>query len=835
MTDDEQTVSGNIGIGGNVGAGATVGHGAKSKARDIAGRDMTKTEHHHHYAPGEKPKPIYSPPPLPARNELPTYGDLSPGSYLAHSPNPYFTGRERELKTLAQTLLYKAEGRDLIISQTAVASGLGGIGKTQLAVEFAHRYGRFFAGGVYWLNCATAESIPAEVAIIGGEQGMGLYRSSDNLTLDDQVGRVKQAWQEPVARLLIFDNCEEETILKAWRPVTGGCRVLVTSRQGQWAGTLAVTQVNLDVLTRPRSVALLRRFVPKVEDKDADSIADELGDLPLALHLAGSFLKRYDQVVAPPTYLAQLRNKRLLEHPSMQGRGAELSPTAHELNVGRTFTLSYSRLNPQNEIDKAALKLLACAACFAPGEAIPVDLMQVTVFADADESAADLLAEDGLNRLMMLGLLTQEGKTGYQLHRLLAMYVTEVLTLAMEQSRGQVEQAVIEKARKLNKAGYPAPLLTLQGQLRYVTERAVARESEWAGRLLNELGYHLNMIAEYAETRQCYELALAIKEQVLGADHPSTATSLNNLGMLLQETGDYKAARPYYERALAIDKKVLGADHPDTVIDLNNLGGLLYAMGDYTEAQVYLERALNIRERVLEADHPDIATSLNNLGYLLQTMGNRARAQLYYERALIIWERVLEPEHPHTATSLNNLGGLLKDIGDYEGAQPYLERALKIWEKVFGSNHPSTAASLNNLGRVLQETGDYAEAQSCYERALAIREQVLGPNHPLTANTLNNLGMLRQTMGDYVEAQGSLERALIICEKMLGPEHPDTAQSLNNLGELLDSMGNYVGARPYFQRALIIFEQVLGSHHPSAQTVRQNLGQLEVNISSRKN
>lgn len=221
MGNNGQEVNGDIEVKGNVSAGSAVGHGAKVEAEHIAGRDIIHAKGDVYKAEGDmyiikhKPRVEYTSPPLPDSDTLPTIGPLPPGSYLAHTHNPYFTGRERQLLSLAKTLLYQKDAEDVIVMQTAVVSGLGGIGKTQLAVEFACCYGRFFAGGVYWLNCTNPISIPAEVAVIGGKGGMGLYQDVENLTLEEQVRLVKQAWQEPTPRLLIFDNCDGDQSITA--------------------------------------------------------------------------------------------------------------------------------------------------------------------------------------------------------------------------------------------------------------------------------------------------------------------------------------------------------------------------------------------------------------------------------------------------------------------------------------------------------------------------------------------------------------------------------------------------------------------------------------------
>ena len=219
---------------------------------------------------------------------LPAPASLPPGSHMPLPRHTLFVGRETALLQLA-TLLQG--GDTAAIGQIAAATGLGGIGKTQLASEFVHRYGQFFAGGVCWLSFADAAAVPAQVAACG----FNLAPDFASQPLEAQVQQVQRAWQDPVPRLLVFDNCEDAAVLAQWRPTTGGCRVVVTSRLGQWGAVLGVGVLALEVLPRPESIALLRKHRPELaeDDADLDALANELGDLPLALHLAGSFLETY--------------------------------------------------------------------------------------------------------------------------------------------------------------------------------------------------------------------------------------------------------------------------------------------------------------------------------------------------------------------------------------------------------------------------------------------------------------------------------------------------------------------------------------------------------------
>jgi tetratricopeptide (TPR) repeat protein len=505
-------------------------------------------------------------------DSLPTPAPLPPGLRMPLARNPLFVGREADLLRLAKAL--RGGGTAAIGPQAAVATGLGGIGKTQLACEFVHRYGQFFADGVFWLSCAEPDAMAAEVAACG--QGLPMPAGFASLSLNEQVQLVQRAWQEQLLRLLVFDNCEAEGLLAQWRPPHGGCRVLLTSRRLQWEAALGVQVLPLNVLARPESIALLRQHRPDLAEDDADlnAIAANLGDLPLALHLAGRFLARYRYAVTPSAYLAQLQQPGWLEHPSLQGwkLTRDASPTRHEQHVACAFALSYERLDARDTTDALALALLARTAYFAPGEPIPRDVLLATLSQNADNLDTALAREDALQRLYGLGLVEPTASGAVRLHRLLAAFVQSAHSDPEAQTA--VEQTMLTIASRLNAAGDPRPLLALEVHLRAVTDAAQRREDTQAARLCNELGFHLRTIGQYAEARRYYERALTIHEQGLGPEHPNTATSLNNLGALLQAQGDLAGARPYYERALHIFLARLGPNHALTQTVQDNLADL---------------------------------------------------------------------------------------------------------------------------------------------------------------------------------------------------------------------------------------------------------------------
>ena len=575
---------------------------------------------------------------------------LPPGSWMARlSRNRQFVGRERDLLALA-ALLKGGETVAVNQVQSAVASGLGGIGKTQLAIEFAYRYGRYFAG-VFWLSFAQADTVATEIARLGGAAHLQLFPESAGLSLDDQVCHVRGRLACGLPYLLIFDNCEDPELVRAHHP-GGAARVLITSRNPDWPGDMGVQRHSLGVLGRAESVVLLRQHRPTLSDGEADALAAELGDLPLALHLAGRFLAGPGKNLAVERYLAELRSPRIFERLPLREQDGQL-PTGHNRDVARSFALSYERLDPQSTDDVVALRLLARAAHLAPGEVVPAELLAATLEADADDLDAQLAAETALDRLVGLGRIEREGAAGLRMHRLIGVYVRQVS--GDEAAQAAVERVVLTVAKQLIDAPTLESSVALLPMLRGVTDAALTREDAEAASLCSWLGRHLDRVGAYALAQPYLDRALALRERGLGPQHPQTAISLNNLAELYRAQGNYAAVRPLYERALAMSERGLGPEHPQTALSLNNLAALYYAQGNHEAARPLYDRALALRERGLGPEHPQTAASLNNLAMNCFYQGDLSAAEQLMARALQICIARLGDGHPTTQTIQQSL------------------------------------------------------------------------------------------------------------------------------------------------------------------------------------
>ena len=717
-----------------------------------------------------------------------------------------FTGRADELDRLDAILTQDKPAAVTQVGRAAV-QGMGGVGKTSLAVEYAHRFRNLY-DGVWWCPAETRTGLMTSLATLAAELDVA---SPEEVDIEKAAkATLRRLAEQREIWLLVYDNVATPEEIADLLPAAGAW-VLITSRFSDWSGW--AEEMALDVLPIAEAMAFLQDRAGRSDDPGARTLAEALGQLPLALDHAAATCKRTQMSFA--AYAAK----------ASQLIAAAPRGMAYPRSVAATFDLAITEAVAQCS---AAETLMAYLGQCAP-ERIPMALVEGAI----DDEAVHL---EALAALAEVSLVKhdpfEDGAPAVTVHRLV-----QAVARARSEARGAAQSADTRLIARLaavypadgykNPASWPrcAPL-TPHLLASCETEMADAAANAECAELLDRAGGYFYGRAAYSDARPLYERALAIREKALGPEHPHTAMSLNNLANLLQARGDLAGARPLYERALAIREKALGPEHPHTATSLGNLANLLQARGDLAGARPLLERALAIHEKALGPEHPDTATSLVSLANLLRAQGDLADARPLFERALAIYEKALGPEHPHTAASLNHLAGLLRDRGDLAGARPLYERALAIYEKALGPEHPDTAMSLNNLGFLLQAQGDLAGARPLLERALAITEKALGPEHPDTATSLNNLGFLLQAQGDLAGARPLLERALAIHEKALGPEHPSTATSLDNLANLLQARGDLAGARPLYERALAIYEKALGPEHPDTAMSLNNLANL---------
>lgn len=742
-------------------------------------------------------------------DSVPPIGPLPAGSRVPLEPNPLFMGRDDELCAIAETI---KTGRPVVISQmdttvknerAQLSSDYGGVGKTQLASEFAHRYGHYFSGGVFWLNFANPSDIPAEIIAIGSSLASTIQPDFRNLLLEEQLRLVLSAWQSELPRLLIFDDCPDPALLKRWLPPQGGCHVLVTSRETYWPEPSAAEPLYLKSLERADSINLLKFYRPDhlASEQDTSDLAAAVGDLPLALRLVGNFLMTYRNDYSTGTYLKQLKRFKLDTHPQLNHLAEQYSETHHDFYVMRALAMSLDQFDGEDPTDVIAQNLLTRAAFFAPGVPIPKELLLGTLKYDAEQpdtkqrilgrlkgflgtNSPDLMprAQDALAKLVMLGLLETATDGALYLHPFLGQCLRDMTTDS--DPKMAVQHAISMNIERLKQSGSPTALLAWQPHLRAIETFMAEDESGLPVGLPGPFGQHLVDSRSSSWERIYYERALAINEQLMGENHPDVAQSLDNLGVFSGYHADHLSSQFYFERALAIRLAEVGENHPDTARSFNNYGALLATKGEYERAKEHHEKALEIRRAVRGQRHPEVAQSLNNLGEVAYQQRELQQAQHHFEDALLICQQTIGHYHPETARILNNLAAALEAQEAYPKAAEAYQRALLIFKTVIGPHHTDVATVLNNLASLSELEGKFEEAKNYGEEALAIRQVNLGDKHPDTATSLHNLAVLHYRLESYDRAKRHMQQAIAIREAVLLPGHPHTQASLEDLAHI---------------------------------------------------
>ncbi len=726
------------------------------------------------------------------------------------SLGPLFIGRDGLIDRLADLLGTPPQAKESPATCVAL-SGLGGVGKTRLALEYAWRRGGGYHA-LFLIGADSPQTIDRNLAALCDPALL-------NLPEKDQPDESRQkdaalAWlNHHPGWLLIIDNADDEAAAQAVEalcPRLSGGHLLITSRLPNWS---AVTQpVAVDVLAPASAAEFLlrrtagRRSVQPDDPAHAATLAHELGYLALALEQAGAYIAKLRLGFAQ--YLDQWRSRqpavlswydsRLMQYPK---------------SVAITWQTSFDQLQP------AARRMLQRLAWLAP-DPIPVTLLDVPIPGSTADPRDALTEQEALS----LASWSNDG-TAFAVHRLVQAVTRhgqadDTGKPALREALGWLDDAFVGEPQDVRNWPVLDPLAPhAQAVATHAADHHLDRPS---ARLFNQVGLLLLEKARYAEAEPLIRRALEIDEASLGKNHPKVATDLNNLAKLLKATNRLADAEPLMIQALEIDEASVGQTHPKVATRLSNLAELLHATNRLTEAEPLMRRALEIDEASFDKNHPKVAIRLNNLAQLLQDTNRLAEAEPLMRRALEIDEASFGKNHPNVARDINNLATLLHDTNRLTEAEPLMRRALEIDEASFGKNHPKVAIRLNNLAGLLKATDRLAEAEPLMRRALEIDEASFGKNHPSVARDLNNPAQLLKATNRLPEAEPLMRRALEIDEASFGKDHPNVATDLNNLARLLQATNLPTEAEPLMRRALQIFITSLGPDHPNSQLVAYN-------------
>lgn len=674
---------------------------------------------------------------------LPTVWNVEPR-------NPEFTGRQTVIGDLRRRL--RSGGAAVV----QVLRGWGGIGKTQIAIEYAHRFSGEYQI-VWWID--------AEDPVLIGKQ---LAELAEQLRLVDPgadtanaVALLKAHLRGRDGWLLLFDNAEDPALVRRWLPGGPG-HVVITSRTGGWEHLAATIHVN--VMKRSESVDLLRGHGPGLDVAEADELANALGDLPLALVQASVFLA--ETVTDLHDYLRLLRSRP--REVLSEGSAGD-----YPLPLAAAIGLTMDRLA---QLDPVGLALAQVCAFLAP-ETIPVEWLvgdhpvvsgphdPLTVLAGGDAIAL----RRGVASMGRFGLAIN-ARGGIRLHRLTQSVIRDRLP-------PEAQEQVRNHARALlagNQPGDPEDPRNWPRWARMVphllaVDPAAEAEPELRETACNAGWYLIERGDADAAVRLSTELYDNWRD-ALGPGHRHTLTSARDLARALRERGEYDQAARLYEDALERARDSLGADDPLTLRIEHGFAIDLHLLGRDTEAYDLQHDALERYRRVLGVDHPHTLHSANHLAVALHALGQFDQARALHEETLARYRDVLGVDHPDTLRSANNLAIDLRSLGDHERARALQTDTLARRRRTLGEDHPHTLQSATSLSETLHGMGRHLQARGLQEETLGRYLHVLGGNHPETLRARVILINVLLALGHDEDAEQL--RADITGKKVRHPERP---------------------------------------------------------------
>lgn len=744
---------------------------------------------------------------LPPARFRPPKQVVRPFHAFGRRPSPHFHDPLAHLAHLRQVL-----HRDNTAALLAGAlHGMGGVGKTELALQYSHTFQTDYAG-VWWLRAEDAVMLELDCLAM-----------AEANHIPHQAGQpmapALQSWlasQPPW--LLVYDNAEDLALVQPYLPRQGQHHVLITSRRPDWQSiTGASACLHLTHWTAEQALAFLHKRLPTHDPASLLHIAMMLGGLPLALEQAAAFIDA--STITSGDYLA------LLQNTDEQAKLLARTESADERAVVQTLSLAL------NKLSSPARQLLNLCALCAP-EPIPETLFQAQpalLAAPLNTHSQGLDWISVVQELRCYALVQRDaGQASLSLHRL----TQSAARLVDPQARATLPELLnLLGANFPDEPDRPEHWPQCAALLPHITHTPqfgpapASATTPWC-HLLDRAAWYLRAgPALYQQSAQVNQVALDMISAELGQNHPDSLTIQGNLAQTLSAQGKFAEARAMQEQVMQASQTWLGLDHADTLTSMANLALTLSQLGEHDTAKALLQEVLPRRQKLLGDAHFDTLSSMNNLAFTLHGQGEWDEARQLLEQALAALVQVQGAEHPSTLTSMANLAEILRRQGEFDAAKQLQQQELEICQRVLGEEHPTTLSSMTNLALVLGNLGQRSQAKELLLQVLECRQRLLGEVHPATLASMNYLANMHADQGEYHRAKDLLTQVRDTRRAVLGDEHPDTLASIDRLASALRHLGQQEEARDMQTWLYKTQVRLLGKEHPTTLNTSSNLAE----------
>ncbi|MEU7347657.1 FxSxx-COOH system tetratricopeptide repeat protein [Streptomyces bacillaris] len=767
--------------------------------------------------------------------------------------NPGFTGRSLVLERMRDQL---GGGMAVVLPQPQTLYGLGGVGKTQVALEYVHRFMADY-DLVWWISSEQADDVIASLAELavrlGAQGGEDMAAASQEAVDLLRRGVPSDRW------LLVFDNADDPETLRRHFPQGGSGHILVTSRNQSWSQHGDALPV--DVFLREESVEHLQRRAPGLSDEDADQVATAVGDLPLAVEQAAAWIA--ETATPIDTYLEQLARQA----PQVLALN---QPAGYPEPVAATWNISIARLK---ERSPAAVRLLQLCAFFAP-EPISANLLYSKEMIEALKPY-----DSSLQEKLVLGRVIREiGRfalakvdqvsNSIQVHRLVQAVIKAQLSEEEQREARHVVHRILAGARPdddepidnpetwprfatiwphlgpsdARHCKEPETRRLLIDRVRYLWKRGDVRTAWTLGEELRQtwlemlgerdlqylyLCFHLSNIlrtrGRYVEAKELDEFTLHRQREVLGPEHPHTYMTTSSLAIDLGLLGDYEQAIELATEAHEGFGQIFHDSHPRTLAAANNLALNLRSIGQYARAREIDQDVYDRRTEVLGAKHPYSLSSAMNLARDLREVGRYEDSVGLLSRTYESFKETLGRTYPTTLSAAKSLAVSLRRAGRLEDARRLTVATRARYKAKYTSANPDSLACDLNLAADLFAAGEAVEARDTAQLVVDQYMKVPGEKHPYTLAAQNNLGVYLSGTGEAERAEQILTLVVASMRERFGREHPNTLFCVMNLANATADRGDLPLVLETEQRLAVQLRQALGAHHPESLAMISNM------------
>ncbi|MGK7925430.1 MAG: tetratricopeptide repeat protein [Spirulina sp.] len=710
------------------------------------------------------------------------------------------------------------------IANRTVIIGMGGVGKTELAIQYALKFTHKFSS-ICWID-SREKDIASQVV-----QYTKVFFDFEKIIPDlDLKGQLEFCWKNwPVERnLIIFDDVKEyESVEDLLPPDRDKFKVLMTSRSSQ-LGQARTTYIKIELLKEKDSLDLLRSIVGRDfinENIDlAKQICHLLGHLPLGLELIGRYLKSKINKRKPS--LLKLKQRLELE-------GLKAKPTlkaSQDMTAQRglysAFQLSWEELDRESRYVAFVIGLFALAP-------IERDL----IFSCIPHLDSYILEDIIDESLLDLHLLNYREDDTYQFHQLIREFIssknTDIQLEEVENCKKRVSNYLAEQSKRIPESITKETISELGNLIPHlieVTQQLITFvDDQNFFPLYQGLGRYYEGQSFYSRSEEIYLEAKEIAETRFGNANINTIKVGINLAAIYYEQGRYREAENLQRSLLACND----ASNSDKLVRaeiLNGLGLTLTQQGEYKEAEDVYNLSIRLRTDLLGNKHLDVSDSFNNLGLLHNEKGDYQKAESLFLKSLEIRTNSLGENHVRVGNCLNNLASCYFYQERYEEARSIYLRVLEMYRILYGDEHRELATALNNLSVVYLEERNFSDAETILLEVRTLQEKILGNNHPDIAVTMSNLAAVYLELGKVSQAETTYKQALKIQREILEPDHINIGITLNNLAKLYQSTQRYLEADTMYLDSIRILKKTLDDDHPTLNKVRGNLEELREQI-----